>query len=228
MTVKACNSPKMAGIVAWDCGGDVFSGHMSGLPTGPECPVVPHGEHGHNGFHYQFQGGSADEASLVLPPGFGIPVGGETGLKSLVVTFHFPKRSQVIGSRTGVSGIDFSTVRPNPGTTITPVGVMVIGGQGYVGRQSLGTVVGTHVVDHKIHPLSLYSHFHDLATEIKVEVGRGNGQKWEEIMKQDPRTFRGVTSKWTNGSAYPVIESGDRLKVQCTFNNTFSSALRIE
>lgn len=225
ITVLACDEPGFRdpetgkpGI--WDCGTSETYERFVGLPNAEQCnnPASPHGV-----FKYQFQGGLANETSLKLPDGTGIPVGGKTGRKTIVFAFHFPKMSQTLDNTTAGTEVDVTLVKGRPG--MKTASTILMGGFGFLGANSISNISASWTVEEDItvHPTNIYTHSHSLAIGMKVFIQRKDGER-ELIHEKDARKHKGTT---------PVIPEpepmmrGDKLVLECEYNNTQSKNVRV-
>lgn len=173
-------------------------------------------------FQYQYQGGSADDGTLVLPPGTGIPVGARTGQKSLVVAFHFPDLNETIDRMAGGSELSLTlTRRQDTRHALT----FSIEANGFVAPQSVGWVSGSAVSGQEIQPHVLFTHGHKRITDTKVWIVRRDGGK-QLLLHQDLLSFRGFTPLPDPESA--VIRRGDKVTIECWYNNSLSVPLRVQ
>lgn len=225
-----CEEPGYRGVDTgeeshvWECGVDAFAQPNPPLTRGTFCYAADGGS-SYGVLNYQFQKGSPEEGTLVLPPGTGVKVGGKNAPKYMVAGFHFPKKSGSIDGTTGGSRLEFTLVKsPSP---MKPVTSMTLIAHGFVGAQSVGTVTGSWAFTEEMPAIriwNLYSHWHDLVTDVQIYVKRPDGGE-DLLLHQDPHVFAGVTSVNDNPSA--VVGPGDRLTVKCTYNNTMDKNLRI-
>lgn len=224
ITVLACDEPgyrnPAGGKSAWDCGTSQTYERFTGLPRAEQCESSdsPHGS-----FKYQFQGGSADEGRVRLPDGTGIPTGANTGRKSIVFAFHFPKLSQTIGNRTAVTEVSVTFVKDRPDMKVSTT--ILTGAFGFIGANSVSTVSGVWTLeqDIPIHPTVVYTHSHSLATKAELLIERSTGTV-ELIYERDYRIFKGMASILPG---VQPLRSGDKLVLKCTYNNTASTNVRV-
>lgn len=194
------------------------------LTRGPICRnggVVANGP-----FEYNFlpSKGSSDENGLTLPSGTGVPVGGQTGVKYIVLNVHFYSRRQEVDGYTGQPQVDLTLVRGVP--SMKSVRSLQLETMGFLGPHAVGSITGSWTLKQdmpSIRILSLTGHSHELSTDFRVIVQRRNGTT-DLVVRQDPRGDR-----QSDVSQVPAahLEPGDKLKVECIHNNTMSSTLRI-
>lgn len=204
----------------WDCGTTQTYERFTGLPRAEQCnsSASPHGS-----FKYQFQGGSAEDGALRLPDGTGIPVGANTGRKTIVFAFHFPRLSQTIDNRTAVTNVTVSLVKDRPDMKITTT--ILTGAFGFIGAHAVDTVSGVMTVsqDIPIHPTVVYIHSHSLAIKQELLIERTSGQT-ELIHARNSRAFKGMAA--IPPEVQPVGK-GDKLVIECTYNNTGDTNVRV-
>lgn len=225
MTVVVCDDPGYKGAIGkagvWECGRDYYGNPNPPLPSASRCVV--HGEHSYGLFGYQFQGGPADEGALCLPPHTGIPVGGEEGRRYIVAGFHFPQKNRTMNGTTGVSEIGVTIKHTTE--KMEAMNNLIFGGNGFVGPNSLGSVAGTWTLkqDISIKIWLMYAHFHAMAIDFKVWIGTSEAS--DLVLHQKPTIFRGITLLDPNKKS--TMHAGDKVIVECLFNNTMSRNLRI-
>lgn len=204
----------------WDCGTNQTYERFTGLPRAEQCASSdsPHGS-----FKYQSQGGSSEEARLVLPEGTGIPVGGRTGLKSIVFGFHFPQLSRTVDGTTGETRVDVQLIRNQ--RHMKPTSSILLGGFGFLAPKSVSSISASWTVDQDIpvHPTVVYTHTHELAIDIKVAIQRKDGER-ELMHEKDPRKHKGMTTLTPEPQA---MRLGDKLLVECVYNNTQDTSIRV-
>lgn len=207
----------------WDCGFDESVDRIPILNRSSACSA-----RSNRYFDYQFQGGSSDEGSLIFPQGTGVLVGPGSDFPSIVGQFHFFVPEELVNGSTAGSAVEF-TLRPlTAGRELRPVSSLLLISDGFVGKESVGTVSASWTSDqeNEMEILRLQPHWHDMndmAIDIQVWIKRRTGEK-EVILRQDPHSFFGITDV-SNSSA--VVQKGDQLSVECTFNNTDDTNLRI-
>lgn len=214
----------------WECGGGYGSSGQTypPLPQGSDCHADSDSERGSFIVSRQFDEGNNDEvSSLNLPKGTGIPIGGETGIKSLVAVFHFRDRNRTSDGRSGVSQVDVRIVNQKDG--MQGVGELVLEANGFVGENSVASVSGSWILDQELvmRPVLLYSHTHDLAIDLTVTIEGKDGQNARVLYQEDRRQNSGVT-RYSQPDPSSLIRPGDRVTVTCTYNNTRSSVLRVQ
>lgn len=221
--ITACDEPgyrdPSGKSSVWDCGNSANI-PMAGLPRGRQCASTDAPE---GSFRYQFQGGNLDEGALRLPAGTGIPVGGRTGTKSLVFEFHFPDLNRTLDHMSGETEVDVRLIHSRPG--IKSASSFAMAGYGFVGAKSVGSVsaVWTLRRDFHLHPTAIYTHNHFQGIGVQVLIERTNGER-ELIHERDPRVFKGMTTLDPEPEAMTL---GDRLVLECTYNNTMATDLRV-
>lgn len=208
--------------IAWSC--DLESPSPV-LRNARECVVNNKSRHN---FNYQFQGGSLEEGMLLLPPGYGIPVGEDSVFKTMVAEFHYfdapdqPPIRSIAGSEMEVTLVPNSDKRD-----LRPVYSLLIAGYGFVGADSVGSVSASWRFEEEtvMHLLSLYTHWHEKAIDVQVWIQRMSGET-DVILRQDPHMFAGTMDISNKTSA--LLRPGDSLTIQCTFNNSASHNLRVQ
>lgn len=209
----------------WDCSLDYFSPETPPLTRDYGCLVD--GKPSLGSFLYQFQGGPAEEGALILPPESGVPVGGRRGKQSLVIGYHFPSRSGTIDGTSGVSDVDIILTRAASETISRSVGSLQLAAYGFLAPAAISSITASWTLDQDvtIQMIRLYTHWHDLAFDVKVRIVRPNGDA-DVILEQDPRKFWGVNQVPNSQSA--IMRYGDRLTIQCSYNNTLDKVIRVE
>lgn len=231
MLMQMCDQPafrpdvRIKGPVAWDCGAEFFANPNPPLKQAGGC--LKKGRHSVGSFGIQYQGGPGDEGSVILPPGHGIPVGGSTGHNTILVKFHFADRNKTIHGTTGVSGVDYTLVR-RPAHQPKIVAGLHVSAYGFVGGNGIGRITGSWT--HKqgmpdIRIIRLFTHWHDMATEVRVWIKRSDGVT-DLLWRENPKNYSGVFN--VSESAPSVLRPGDQLKITCTYNITLSHVVRIE
>lgn len=221
--ITVCREPGvrvLAGQTSvWDCS-EFYATHTPNLPTSTQC--APDASGARTPSTYQYQGGPGEEAVLRTPPGVGFPVGGDTGITSLVSFAHFPAPT-ADGATDGPS-ITVKLVRGVP--DMKTADFVEIQGLGFVGPQSVGTVDAVYTLSEakEIHPFALYTHWHKKAIGVQTWIQWQDGSE-ELILTQDPHTFSGVTHLHP---PFPTLRKGDKIRNECTFNNTDSEALEVQ
>lgn len=209
---------------SWDCSADFFFGRRTpDLSPGHEC--ILNGGPSTGSSTFQYQGGSPDEGTLILPPGTGIPVGGANGRrKTIIAIFHYPDRNQTLNGMTGVSSLEVTVIPHEAGARVADS--LLVGLAGFLGPQSVGSITGSYKLEEMpIRIISIYTHWHDLAIDVQVGVERTNGETFT-FLRQDPHKFWGIVSIPDSSSS--LVRPGDRLTIKCTYNNTLPSVLRVE
>lgn len=165
-----------------------------------------------------------DEGNLILPSGSGIPVGGQTKAKTVVIGLHFPSREETIDGTTGETSVTLSMVRNRQ--RVQSVSSLVLEAFGYVGPKSVGRVSGSWILDQAIpiHAFLMYTNWHELAVRARVLVTRANGDS-DVILDQDPFKFQGVTRLADTPAV--ILNPGDDLTIECTYNNSMAETLRV-
>lgn len=205
----------------FDCGPDTGGRPNPPLVRSPACLLNGGLSQGYS--TYQYNGGSVQEGSLVLPHDAGIPIRGPGIHKAVVLAAHFPKRPA--NHMTGSSGLDVRIVRNRP--NIQSVRTLDLAAFGFVDRQTVGRVSGSWTMKRNtsVRILRLFTHCHDLGIGIEVGIKRQGEQEMDVILSQDPRSFSGITNMTDSPSA--VMQQGDRLLLSCLFNNSMPSKLRV-
>lgn len=224
MLLHVCDDPGSRGPSgesrSWDCSQDLlFGGRTPGLSKGYECSSDGEMMTGNT---FQYQGGSVEEGTLTLPEATGIPVTTTDGRrKTLVAVFHYPNKT--MDGMSGSSSLEVTLISGSTG--IMTAGVLSLDLAGFIGPQSVGTISGSWKLEQKpIKILRLYTHWHDLAIDVQVGIKKANGGQ-HILLYQDPHAFRGITN--ISDSESSLMSPGDRLTLQCTYNNTLSKAIRI-
>lgn len=228
MTIILCDEPGYRVPVGqepvWECGGVTYGNRNPPLVPGLKCIVA--GESSYGLLGYQYQSGPVDEGSMILPHGFGVPVGGKTHPKTLVAAFHFPKRNLTRNSMTGVSETKVTIAMTD--SPVRPVRDLDLQAHGFVGRQSVGTITGSWTMKQKNHPgvriVLIYCHWHSFAIDIRVGIERKDGES-VQILHQDPAKYSGYTDISDLSTA--VMQSGDRLWIECVIKNPLDHNLRV-
>lgn len=203
---------------SWECG-MWESKRNPPLVHAPECRVdslFPD-----NFLTMQYQGGGEEEGALVLPPGTGIPVSRGYGNSALVLTTHFPHRTQSLDGWTGRSEVEVTLRQTRQ--PLKSVASLVIAAYGFVGRQSVGQVSASALLTQDMEILSAYTHTHDLAVNVSLWVETSTGGVLPLVQQESP-FFLGIKRI----SPSPVVRSGDRLRLICTYDNRLDVTLRIE
>lgn len=207
----------------WECGYQNLAERTSLLPNARECSGS-----GDSFFNYQFQGGSEEEGSLVLPPGTGVQLG--SGFNSIIGMFHFFRTDELVNGSTAGAEIEITFRRSSNTSHINQVRSLLLMANGFVGAKSVSSVAGSWTLEEEteMHILQLYTHWHELngmAIEIQVWVERQD-RKRDILLRKDPKSSSGISD--VSNSPAAVMRRGDRLVVRCTFNNTESHNLRVE
>lgn len=247
LLVVLCEAPGVTEGDSWDCGIPSLGERVPGLRFGnDDCrrPTPGNRLRDQRFFDYQFQGGSLVNASLRLPHGTGVPVGPGTGFHYVVLISHmvYPSDS---GSRsegasnhtTPTTGIEVSFSRRSQSADVSTgrihVNSLKLVAGGLLRPHRVSRVTGSWImrdVD-EISILFLYTHWREAAIDIQVWIEKsldGDGRKWtESLLHQDPRTFLGVTDLSLDSNT-TSIQVGDRLTIQCTFNNTEDRVVLVE
>lgn len=188
---------------------------------GLDLPEAPACEDDRQVFNYEFKGGSGSE--FRLPEGTGLPVGPGTALEQMVGFVRFP----VTGDNRTIAGpvLEVGLVAPSDDTI--PISALVLESYGFVDRMSVASVSGSWTLEQemRMHLRLLHLHTHETAIDVVVWIETTSGGK-EVVLRQNPRSFSGVVDVSDSSSA--VLRHGDRLVVQCTFNNTKEHKLRVE
>lgn len=212
--------PRSGTLSVWDCGTNETHNRFTGLPRAEQCASsdVPHAS-----FKYQFQGGSRDDGTLRLPSGTGVPVGGTKGTKAIVFGFHFPSRNQSVDETTGETQVDVTLIRNQTGMKATSS--LRMGGFGFLGAHSVSNISASWTMNQDIpaHPSVVYTHAHSLVTWTKVLVQRKNGEQ-QLIHESNPNSYKGLT---TVAHELEPMRLGDKLVVECEYNNTQSKNVRV-
>lgn len=168
--------------------------------------------------------GIREENKISFPVGAGVPVGGDTGLKFLVLDMHFASHGQ-LPRQTGVSTFNI-TVSRTSSPTMREVRTLKLEVLGFVRAKTTGKVRGGW----RLRPglpviriLSLTLHSHDYCIDMVVSVKRMDGRT-DVLAHQDPRKGRQVD---VTHDAAAVVGVGDWIQVQCTHNNSLSKDLRV-
>lgn len=208
----------------WECGIDfVYAARNPPLLPGHECMLKETVAYGR--FTWQYQGGSVEAGTMTLPTGTGIPVGGKSGPKYIVVSFHYISLNETLNNTTGVSGLDFKLVRNK--ADIKKVGGLTLGAYGFLQASSVGTLSGSWTLSQDI-PIQIrriYSHWHSMAIGARVSIFRPDGKR-ERLLEQDPRSYMGYTEVADSSEA--VMRPGDTLTLTCTFDNKKPHTVRVE
>lgn len=170
---------------------------------------------------YQYQSGPINEGSLYLTPGFGIKIGGDSGIFSIVADFHFPER---ISSNTSL--VSSAEVILEPGDSqMKSVVPLLIAARGVIGPRSISKVVGSGTVIHrnKLQLLNVFTHWHEKATAVRVYITKPNGLQLD-ILEQDPLHFSGTTNITSTVFALEY----DKLNIECTFYNPEFKAVVVD
>lgn len=229
IVTHSCDQPGNLALAGrpseWECGIDfVYAKRNPPLVPGHECMLNETVAYGR--FTWQYQGGEAEDGTLTLPHGTGIPVGGKAGPKYIVVSYHFISLNESLpGNMSGVSGLDFKLSRHQP--HIKKVGGLTLGAYGFLKASSVGTMTGTWTLTEEkpIQLLRIYTHWHGMAIGSEVSVKAKEGDV-DVILKQDPRQYKGYT-ELADSDRY-VMKPGDALTLTCTFNNTKDEIVRVE
>lgn len=213
--------------VAWDCESPSNAQQEPVLPVATECS---RDGQNHDYFNYQFQGGSPDEGSLRLPHGYGIPVGDGTAFKWIVIQFHFFEPEKLVNGSIAGSEVEVTLAPQSPRSPIRAVASLLLMAYGFVGAHSVGSVtaIWRQEEDFEMDLLLLYTHWHEtnnMVIDVVVWIERTSGDE-DVILRQDPLTFSGITDVTNSSTA--VIRRGDRLFVECTYNNTRDHNLRVQ
>lgn len=211
--------------VVWECGYEDLGKRTDILPNAPECSP-----NGRAYFSTQFQGGSADDGSLVLPHGTGVPVGSGSPFQTIVAIFHFPRTKELIHGSTAGSGFEVTFSHVPHNENMRSIWSLLIMADGFVGAHSVNTISGSWTLREQtvMHLKRLYTHWHemnDMAIKIQVWIERTSGER-DIILSQDPKAFQGISDVSNSTSA--VIRTGDRLTIQCTYNNTSDRNIRVQ
>lgn len=208
--------------LVWDCGAEGFGDPNPPLPRAPRCRMQ--GQASDFGYlNYQYQGGDLAQGSLILPPGYGITIGGPAAPKSIVIWQHYTRQATTNFS-TGRTTVHFRVQKSR--SSLQPVYGLAFDTFGMIIPSSVGKVRGSWCMqtDSVIRIISLYTHWHELAIQAEVAVVHGSSSN-HILLRQDPATFRGVT--YLNRTAHAFLRRGDRVTLTCTFNNTLQHVLRI-
>lgn len=171
-----------------------------------------------------------DEGSLTLPPGTGVPVGPGTDFHWIVVLFHFFRPQDLVNGSTLGARVEVRFSGASSTQNTDRVSSLLLTANGFVGANSVGSVSGSWTLDEQkeLKLLRLYTHWHEhkhMAIDIQVWIERKDGNR-DIILRQDPHTYWGISDVSNITSA--VVTMSDRLVIQCTYNNTMSTVLRVE
>lgn len=173
----------------------------------------------HAGTNFQFEGGSVEEGTLTFPPGSGFPVDAAKK-KSVLFFVHYPKKRDGL-----IQGSSLEVSLKRSQTVVKTAGTIELSAVGFIGPQSVGTISGSwRLQEMPIQILRLYTHWHDLAIDVMVGVKKANGEE-HMMLHQDPHAFKGITN--ISASEFAILNPGDRLTFNCTYNNTDAGALRV-
>lgn len=205
----------------WECGRGDFGTRTPLLPNAPICETQSE-----DYLEVQYQAGPPEEASFRLPDGFGIPVGDkDSSVRSVVTAFHFFHTEDLTNGSTAGSAVEITFRTASAEHFVAPVFHFTLFSQGFLGPHSVDTISGswTHEGNATMRLLMLYTHWHDLATDVVVWIEKRDGGK-DVILHQDPRSFWGMNDVF---NASRILESGDRLTIRCTYNNTESNIVHV-
>lgn len=205
--------------IIWDCGSDDTFPRFSGLKRTTPCAST---DYPHGTFTMQNQGRTQDD-DLHLPPGTGIPVGGMTGRNAVVVAFHFPAVNLTMHGTTEETEVRFRLKRKTP--NIKRAGVLIMGGIGFIGGNTVSTVSASWTLDTNIsmHLSLVHTHVHALATDVQLMVQRKKERR-ELVYQADPQVHTIIDRL---SPEPPALRLGDSLIIQCIYNNTRSENVRV-
>lgn len=165
-----------------------------------------------------------DAPNLHLPKDVAFKVGGNTGVKTLVLQVHYKNVSSFVEpeNATDASGLILTTTE-QPQKRRAGVYLMVTGGE-IPGKsiEYLEAACAFPDAELEIHPFAYRTHAHKLGRVISGY--RVRDQHWEEIGRQDPRKpqmFYNVTSPNL------TVRQGDILASRCTMENNYDHNVRI-
>ena len=159
-----------------------------------------------------------DAPKLVLPPGVGFKVGGDSKINFLVLQVHYAHVDKFLNGATDDSGIILSMLPADTPYVDKRAGVLLLGTAGKVGHDSVEHMETSCEIREpvKIHPFAFRTHTHKLGTAVsgwRVDPE----SNWHLIGRHDPQApqmFYPVENKDM------VISQGDMLAARCTMNNT--------
>lgn len=212
-----------------DEGSSVLDCSLNDPHTRPS-PLLTRGEMCANGgygpffYNYLSASGDPEDASLRLPQGLGVPVGGKTAVNYLVLNIHYFTRKQGMDGYTGSSYVNFTLTKSSP--QMQSVRTMALEAMGFVGPQSEGSVTGSWTLRQEFGPiriLAVTGHSHTFSVDFWFMIERTDGHR-EIIVRQDPRSRRQTDVSDLSSARLDV---GDKLLVKCLFNNTLPSDLKV-
>lgn len=204
MLLYGCAEPGIpAGLdEVWDCGEMSHGGNdFSAAPTCASGPQI-------------IYAWARDAPSLGLPEGVGFKVGGETGIKYLVLQVHYMHKT----SEPDFSGITIeSTDQQMPKTAATLL--MVTGGE--MAPHTKEHFETACVIDEDVvmHPFAFRTHTHShgkMVSGWKIIESEDGTDNWQLIGKMDPmkpQMFYPVEDKNV------VLRKGDIIASRCTMEN---------
>lgn len=153
----------------------------------------------------------------------GLLVGGDTGINSLVLAYHYHIHhdDKIILNATSDSGTVTFDLIPADGDNETLVGDVVNMKlvDGVIPPLSVASLsFSCHITEPvSLFPYAMTYHFHDTAIGVDGYVLSPDGSKRQFAKLRDPHALQAKMSIDPNA----VVHNGDSILVTCTYNNTF-------
>lgn len=188
----------------WDCG--EMSNSNSEFFKGPTCAKGPQ-------IIYAW---ARDAPPLSLPEGVGFKIGGNSGIKYLVLQVHYADTTAFLDPhKTDMSGIVLSVLPGNTQLVKRRAGIYLLGTGGMIRSHQTEHFEAACLIDENLtlYPFAFRTHTHKLGKAVSGYVVR-NGQ-WTNIGKHDPLQPQ---------MFYPAnkgikVTKGDILAARCTMYN---------
>lgn len=212
-----CTEPGLHTPDPWICGGQQIQGshpNAAACADPQEINII-----------YSSTNDVAEERDVIaFPRGTGMRVGGDTGLKYIVVWVHLPEIGNLTDGLTPWSQMKFKLISESGEKTLTEAGFLLMSVLGSILPLSNGCVTGSYVIKERIQAVNavgVFPHTHNYGTRFQVWLVKKESKR---IPLFDMKTFGRET-------LYPIestpVSTGDKFVVRCSYRNTLNERLLV-